>query len=50
MEKEILEEVLAQKMIIMEISSIWEKDFQKLSDFYHNILKNLLIFFLLLNQ
>ena len=32
LEKEILEEVLAPKMILMEVSSIWEKDSIKLGD------------------
>jgi hypothetical protein len=35
MEKEISEEELARKMILMEISSIWEKDFQKIGDFLY---------------
>ena len=33
--REILEEELALKMILMEISSIWEKDSQKLGDFIY---------------
>lgn len=33
--KEILEEVLALKMILMEANSIWEKDSQKLGDFLY---------------